>query len=380
MGYALQRKIRISHAPEELSLYTRRNSWIGVNLMASAITETSARSTTALKQYLVQLATGFELSACLYVAAKLNIADRLSGGPRPVEALATETETNADGLYRVLRALVSIDVFSEPQPRTIALSPTAELLRRDVAGNIHAMVLWSTNPFLMHVTSDLLHSVQTGTPAIEHLYGKPAFECFASMPEFSYAFNEGMTAISADLAPAVLEAYDFSGVGTLMDVAGGHGYFLCEALKRYPQMKGILLDRPDVVEGAKCVLCDMRVEDRCQPVGGNFFEHIPAGADGYYMQHIIHDWNDEAALKILGNVRQALAGGRQGRLIVVDMVLPEDARPHPAKLLDLLMLMFPGGRERTEQEWRELLSKAGFAITRIVPTKAPDSVIEAAIV
>ncbi len=348
--------------------------------MASAITETSARSTTALKQYLMQLATGFELSACMYVAARLNIADRLAGGPRPVEALAAETETNADGLYRVLRALVSIDVFSEPQPRTIALSPAAELLRRDVAGNIHALVLWSTNPFLLHVTSDLLHSVETGKPAIEHLYGKPAFECFASMPELAYAFNEGMTAISADLAPAVLDAYDFSGVGTLMDVAGGHGYFLCQALKRHPQMKGILLDQPSVVEGAKCVLCDMQVEDRCQPVGGNFFEHIPAGADAYYLQHIVHDWNDEAALKILRNVRQALAGRPHGRLIVVDMVVPEDSRPHPAKLLDLLMLMFPGGRERTEQEWRELLAKAGFTITRIVPTKAPDSVIEAAIV
>ncbi|HVP43557.1 MAG TPA: methyltransferase [Terriglobales bacterium] len=348
--------------------------------MASTITETSAPSTTALQQRLMQAANGFVLSACLHVAARLNIADRLAGGPRPVKALAAETESNADALYRVLRALVSIGIFSEPQPRIIALSPAAELLRSDVAGNVHDLVLWGANPFLMHVTSDLLHSVQTGKPAVEHLYGKPAFECFASMPEVSYAFNEGMTAISADLAPAVLEAYDFSGVGTLMDVAGGHGYFLCQALRRYPQMKGILLDQPSVVEGAKCVLCEMRVEERCQPIGGDFFEHIPAGADAYFMQHIIHDWKDELALKILGNVRQALAGRPHGRLILVDMVMPEDSRPHPAKLLDLLMLMFPGGRERTEAEWRDLLATAGFTITRIVPTKAPDSVIEAAIV
>jgi O-methyltransferase domain/Dimerisation domain len=347
--------------------------------MASTITETSGRPTTAVKQHLMQIASGFELSACLHVAAKLNIADHLAGGPRPVEALAAETGSNADALYRVMRALVSIAVFSEPEPRTIALSPAAELLRSDVPGNVHGLVQWATNPLLMHVTSDLLHSVKTGNPAIEHLYGKPAFECFASMPEFNFAFNEGMTAISADLAPAVLEAYDFSDVGTLMDVAGGHGYFLCEALRRHPQMKGILLDQPSVVEGAKCVLCDMRVEDRCQPIGGNFFEHIPAGADAYFMQHIIHDWNDEPALKILGNVRQALTGRPHGRLIVVDMVLPEDSRPHPGKLLDLLMLMLPGGRERTESEWRALLAKAGFTITRIVPTKAADSVIEATI-
>jgi hypothetical protein len=188
-----------------------------------------------------------------------------------------------------------------------------------------------------------------------------------------------MTAISAELAPAVLDAYDFSDVGTLMDVAGGHGYFLCEALKRHPQMKGILLEQAAVAEGAKCMVCDMRLEDRCHPIGGNFFEHIPAGADAYFMQHIIHDWSDEHALKILGNVRQALAGHPAGRLIMVDTVLPEDARPHPSKMLDLLMLMFPGGRERTASEWRDLLAQAGVTLTQIVPTKAPDSVIEAVI-
>lgn len=345
--------------------------------MATAITEVSGSSTTARKQQLMQLANGYLMSACVQVAAKLNIAELLADGPRPVEALAEKTGTNADALYRTLRLLVSVGVFSESQPRTIALSPAAELLRRDVPGNIRDLVAWASNPFIMHVTSDLLHSVETGKPAIQHLYGKPAFECFASMPEVGRAFNEGMTAVSADLAPAVLDAYDFSGVGTLMDVAGGHGFFLCEALKRYPQMKGILLEQPAVVEGAKCVLCDMRLDHRCQPIGGNFFEHIPAGADAYFMQHIIHDWSDEHALKILGNVREALNGRAGGRLILVDTVLPEDGSPHPGKLLDLLMLMFPGGRERTESEWRGLLGRSGFTLTRIVPTKAPDSVIEA---
>ena len=125
------------------------------------------------------------------------------------------------------------------------------------------------------------------------------------------------------------------------------------------------------------MMCDMRLEDRCQPIGGNFFKHIPAGADAYFMRHIIHDWSDEHALKILGNVRQALAGHRGGRLIVVDMVLPEDARWHPSKMLDLLMLVFPGGRERTASEWHDLLARAGFTLTQIVPTKAPYSEIEA---
>jgi O-methyltransferase domain len=345
--------------------------------MATTTTEVAALPVRDLGQRLMGIASGFQLSGCLYVAAKLNIADRVVPGPRPVEKLASDTNTQADALYRVLRALISVGIFSEPLPRTIGLSPAAELLRSDIPGSIRGLVLWAAHPFLIHVSSDLMYSVNTGKPAIEHLYGKPAFECFASMPEVNYDFNTGMSAISAELAPAVLDAYDFSGIGTLMDVAGGHGYFICEALRRHPQMKGILLDQLSVVEGAKCTLCDMRVDDRCQPIAGNFFDHIPAGADAYFMQHIIHDWDDESALRILGNVRQALAARPDGRLIVVDMVLPEDARPHPGKLLDLLMLMFPGGRERTEAEWRSLLDKAGFIITKIVSTKAADSVIEA---
>jgi hypothetical protein len=346
--------------------------------MATAVTDSSALKLDS-KQLLMRIATGFQPAACLYVAAKLGLADLLVAGPRSIEQLAADTETSPDALYRSLRVLVAMGVFAEPRSRVIGLSPAAELLRSDVPGNVRGLVLWSSNPFLMHVSSDLLYSVQTGKPAVEHLYGKPIFECFSAMPELSYDFNQGMTAISAELAPAVLQAYDFSGVGTLMDVAGGHGYFICEALKKYPRMNGILLDLPGVVEGAKCTLCELRLEDRCQPIAGNIFEHIPAGADVYFMQHIIHDWNDEHALKILGNVRQALAGRADGKLVIVDHVLPENSHPHPGKLLDLLMLMLPGGRERSETEWHALFAKAGFSITRIVPTRALECVIEAVV-
>jgi hypothetical protein len=345
--------------------------------MATTIREAQALSVGELRQRLMEIASGFQLSGCLYVAAKLNIADRVSAGPCPVEALAADTNTQADALYRVLRALISVGIFSEPQPRTIGLSTAAELLRSDTPGSVGGLVVWAAHPFMIHVSSDLMHSVTTGKPAIEHLYGKPAFECFASMPDLSYDFHTGMSAISAELAPAVLDAYDCSGIRTLMDVGGGHGYFICQALKRYPQMRGILLDQSSVVEGAKCTLCDARLDNRCQPIAGNFFDSIPGGADAYFMQHIIHDWDDEPALKILGNVRQALAARSNGRLIIVDVVLPEDSRAHPGKLLDLVMLMFPGGRERTEAEWRSLLKKAGFVITKITATRVADSVIEA---
>jgi len=345
--------------------------------MAASVVESPARGEANACEQLMQVASGYELSACLYVAAKLNIADLLAGGSRSAEELAATTGTDADALYRVLRALISIGIFAEPQPRVIALSPAAEPLRRDVPGSVHGQVLWVADPFMMHITSDLLYSVETGKPAVEHLYGKPAFECIAGMPRVQAAFNEGMTAISREIAPAVLDAYDVSHIGTLMDVAGGKGYFLSQALRRHPHMKGILLDLPHVVDEAHSTLREMGVEDRCTPVAGDFFEHVPSGADAYYMQHILHDWDDEHALKILRNIRKALAGRNRGRLLIVDSVLPQTCEPHPAKLLDLVMLTIPGGRERTEAEWHDLCARGGFKITRIVPTRVGKCVIEA---
>jgi O-methyltransferase/methyltransferase family protein len=345
--------------------------------MATSVAESPAHMATNASEQLMQIATGFQLSACLYVAAKLNIADLVAHGGRSAEDLAASTGTNADALYRVLRALISVGIFAEPEPRIITLSPAAEPLRRDVPGSVHGLALWVADPFMIHIASDLLYSVETGKPAVEHLYGKPAFECIASIPRIQAAFNEGMTTISREFAPAVLEAYDFSGIEVLMDVAGGHGYFIGEALRKHPRMKGILLDLPHVVEGAKGMLRGMGVDHRCEPMAGDFFEEVPSGADAYYLQHIIHDWDDEHALKILRNIRKALTDRNRGRLLVVDAVLPENSNPHPAKLLDLVMLTVPGGRERTEPEWHELCTKSGFKISRIVPTRVGKSVIEA---
>jgi len=174
-----------------------------------------------------------------------------------------------------------------------------------------------------------------------------------------------------------LEAYDFSGIDTLMDVAGGHGAILCEVLSRYPEMKGILFDVPNVIEEATGHISALKMDHRCKTVKGSFFEQIPAGADAYYMQHILHDWADEHALKILANCRSALTGCKGGRLLVVDAVVPETSEPHFSKLLDLEMLLMPGGRERTESEWHDLFDKAAFEITRIVPMEAAESLIEA---
>ena len=340
-------------------------------------TQVPGRTDTPVFDRVMQLANGFALSSALYVATKLEIPDLLAKGARPVSELAEATGSNEDALYRVLRALAMVGVFAEIGGRSFALTPVSELLRSDSRGSAKELVLWLGNRFHFHVWAELSYSVKTGKPAVEHIYGKPAFEAIESQPDVARDFNAGMTSMSRQLAPAVLEAYDFSGIDTLMDVAGGHGFILCEILTRHPRLKGILFDMPSVVEDPRCAQCLLNVSHRCRTLAGNFFEHVPSGADAYYMQHIIHDWDDEPALKILGNCRQALQGQRNGKLLVVDSVVPETPEPHFAKLLDLEMLLMPGGRERTEKQFRALFAEAGFEITRIAPTRGAESVIEA---
>jgi hypothetical protein len=344
--------------------------------MSSTATETLLEAQDQPVQHLLQLATGFMHTAALFTVAKLDIAGLLANGPRPVSELAEATRSDQDALYRVLRMLASAGVFTETAPRKFALSPAAEPLRSDAPGSMRNVVIWMCNRFHFHVWAELPYSVATGKPAMEHVYGKPGFDALVEMPETFREFNQAMSEFSAVLAPAVLEVYNFSGIGTLMDVAGGHGATLCEILNRYPAMKGVLFDLESVVEGARERLHAV-MNGRCRIAAGDFFKHIPAGADAIYMQHIIHDWDDEPALKILENCRRALDGAKNARLLVVDSVIPEGPEPHFAKMLDIEMLLMPGGRERTEREWRDLFARAGFEITRIVPTRAAESVIEA---
>lgn len=345
--------------------------------MSTSVMEAPAVMRNEAVEPLIQAATGFMYTAAVYQAAKLGIADLLAEGPRPVSRLAEESGTNEDALYRVLRALATAGIFKETTPRTFDLTPAAAALQSGVPGSLRDLAVWLGNRFHFHVFAEMEHSLRTGRPAVEYVYGKPCFESLAEMPEVAREFNDAMTGISARVAPAVADAYDFSCIDTMVDVAGGHGRTLCEILERYPAMKGVVFDLEAVVEGAKEAIRRRGLERRCKTAAGNFFESVPPGADCYYMQHIIHDWDDEAALKILENCRRALEGKPGGRLVIVDAVLPENGTPHMAKLIDLEMLLMPGGRERTAREWRELLAQAGFRIAQIVETAAPESVIEA---
>ncbi len=329
----------------------------------------------AASQHVMQIGTGYIASTALYIAARLKIADRLVIGPKSVAELAAETGANEDALYRVLRLLAMVAIFTETEPRTFANNLPSKMLVSGERGSAYDMALWMSDPFHFRVYAEAMHSVMTGQPAIEKATGVPVFEYFPRHPEESEIFNNAMTAFSAFVIPAALDAYDFSGIDTLVDVAGGHGQVLISVLQRYPNMRGILFDLPHVIKGALPRIPAAGVEGRLATQTGDFFAAVPPGGDAYIMKHIIHDWDDDRALKILENIKKAMKPG--GRVILLESVLlPGSTQPDFGKVIDIEMLLMPGGKERTEEEFRALFARAGFKLARIVPTQSPLSVIE----
>ncbi len=322
---------------------------------------------------MARMITGNWISQLVYVAAKLEIADRLAATPSSVDTLAAATETHPRSLYRVLRALASIGVFSEGEGGTFALTPLAETLRRDVPGSQWAMAVMMGEEHY-HAWGDLLGSVRTGATAFDRIYRQPIFAYLGERPEQAAIFDAAMTAIHGRETQAMLDAYDLGGIEVLADVGGGNGTNLIGILRRYPSMTGVLFDLPHVVERAEPGLNQAGLADRCRVVGGDFFGTIPVEADAYLLRHIIHDWDDARAGQILRNIGRAMPEG--SRLLVIEYVLPPGDAPSFGKLLDVNMLLLPGGVERTAEEFSRLYEGAGFRLNRIVPTGGDLSVIE----
>ncbi|WP_133273405.1 methyltransferase [Hymenobacter radiodurans] len=324
---------------------------------------------------LMQVMFGFAASRAIGVAAELGIADLLKDGPKSAGELSRRTNTHERSLYRVLRACASVGVFSEDEDKRFRLTPPAEPLLSDVPGSLRPFVTLMTNDFQFQTWAELLYSVQTGEPAFDKVFGTSSFDYFWKNEKAGKVFNDAMSSNSAFSSAAVLEAYDFSAFSSLVDVGGGHGLLLASILKKYPKLRGILYDMPAIVEAAANLIQSHGVADRCERVGGNFFDAVPTGADAYIMKHIIHDWNDEQSVVILKHCREAM--NPAGKVLVVEMVLPEGNEPSFGKFLDLQMLLYLRGCERTEAEYRQLFDQAGLELTRILPTMSPFSIIEA---
>jgi SAM-dependent methyltransferase len=316
--------------------------------------------------------SGYWISQAIYVVCKLNIADRLKDGPQSIEDLAAATKTDTRSLYRLLRALASVEIFAEEEGRRFCLTPLGEPLRQGVPGSKHALALMMGEEHF-RAWGELLYSVQTGKTAFEKVFNLPIFDFLAQHPEKAQIFDDAMMGIHGRETAAMLPAYNLDGVKVLADIGGGNGSNLSAVLKQYPNLRGILFDLPHVVERARPRIAAAGLNDRCDLVSGDFFKSVPA-ADAYMLRHIIHDWSDEQSLRILQSIHRAMP--QDGRLLLVESVIPPGNGPSLGKLLDLVMLTIPGGLERTEEEYRELYASAGFKLTRIVPTDAEVSVIE----
>lgn len=323
---------------------------------------------------------GHILNSAVGLAARLGIADLLADGPRAADEIAGACGAHAPSLRRLLRCLASFDVFAELPDGRFALTPVSQLLRDDVPGTLRPLAAMFGGGVLQRAWTEAIHSIRTGQTAVEHVYGMGAFDVLAKDPEEAEIFNRAMTANTALMTQQLIEAYDFSRFGTIVDVGGGHGLLLAEVLRASPASRGILFDQTEVVTGAPPILEAAGVAGRCEVVGGSFFDEVPPGGDLYMMKAIIHDWDDERSEKILGNCRARM--GPTSRLAVLDRVMPEriaaDEAAQRATLMDLNMLVMAGGCERTEREFADLLKAAGLSLVSVTPTPSGVCVIEAA--
>jgi alkyl hydroperoxide reductase subunit AhpC/SAM-dependent methyltransferase len=324
---------------------------------------------------LIDMATAHFKSRIVCVAAKLGLADHLAGGPKSADELAGPTRTHAPSLYRLMRTLAHLEVLSEDAQQRFALTPLGEALRTNAPGAARATALTLAGDWCANGFGELLYSVQTGRSGVEKYLGMPFFDWLGRDPEMVSLFSETMVGFHGAEPAAVSAAYDFTKLKTIVDVGGATGNLLTTVLSRAPEARGILYDLPHVVRDAPALIQSRGLTDRVMIEAGSFFERVPVGGDAYLLSHVIHDWSEAQCLTILGHCRRAMNPG--GRLLLIEMVLPPGNAPHPGKMLDMVMLVGPGGQERTEPEYRKLLAQAGFRLTRVVPTESAVSVIEA---
>jgi hypothetical protein len=321
-----------------------------------------------------RLMSGHWIAQAIFVAAQLGVADYLADGPQHADALSQSVGTHPDALYRLLRALASVGVFTEGAPQRFALTPIGTYLQTGVAGSLRALAL-TGNVLDWDAWGHLWHSVKMGEPAFQHVHGMDPFAYFQRHPEMGNIFDEAMTEFVTENGVAVTTAYDFTLFTTIVDVGGGHGALMGAVLQASPTARGIIFELPSVIEGARKTMEAMGLLPRCDCVAGDFFVSVPAGGDAYILASIIHDWDTERSVELLKNCHRSMA--KHAKLLPVEMVIPPGDVPFFGMWLDLEMLVCFGGRERTEAEYQTLLATAGFRLTRIVPTHTPSSIIEA---
>ncbi len=318
-------------------------------------------------QKIRQLVTGYQVARALLAADELDLVEKLKDGPNTASELAAETDTDGSALFRFLRALCAIDLFKETPDGRFALGSLAPGLRDAARIGVENYAAWVELPF----------SLRTGRAAFPKVHGKTFYGYLAEEERRAARFDNALAAVSLDWAPAVLDAYDFTGIDAVADIGGGRGTFLTILLRAYPKMHGILFDQPDVVRHSKPILQSAGVLARCDAIGGSFFEEVPAGADAYTLCNLLADWPDKDAVQILKSVERALP--TDGKVLIIDRVLPPAGDPgrQAMAFLDLFFLVMEGGAIRTEQEFADLLAHSGLRHISTIATNSTFSIIEA---
>lgn len=323
---------------------------------------------------LLEMISGQWIAQAIGVAAKLGLADYMSEEGQSVEELAKKTGAKVEPLYRLLRALTVCGIMVELENRQFKLTSIGRVLQTDHPQSMRYVAIFQTQVNWANWGA-LDHCVMTGGNAVEHVWKEKPFEHLAKNKDKAEIFDKAMTNISRLELDAVLAAYDFSSYNVIADIGGGYGTLLASILMTHPRARGMLYDLPHVVEGANDYFKKTHLSGRVDVQAGSFFDSVPAGADAYLMKHIIHDWSDEESVKILKNIRQKMKP--DGKVLLVETVVPAPNEAHFSKFLDLEMLVVTTGKERTEEEFQALFAQAGFKLDRIVPTISMASVIEA---
>ncbi len=324
---------------------------------------------------LVQMFAGSWVAVAVYTAAKLGIVDHLADGAKSAVELASPLSVHAPTLHRFMRTLAGFGILTETDGKRFGLTPLGAALQTGAPGAARSTLLAFGGVAFSRTWEEIFYSLETGRPAFDKAWGMPMFDYLAAHPEEASLFSQAMVGFHGSEPPTVAAACDFSDVQSVVDVGGASGNMLAALLSHHAHLRGVLYDLPHVVRDAPALLEARGVASRVTIESGSFFERVPAGGDAYVLSHIIHDWNEEQCLTILGHCRRAI--GRDGRLLIVETVLPEGDTPHQGKLQDLVMLVFPGGQERTEAEYADLLGKADFRLRRVVPTTSVVSIVEA---
>lgn len=323
-----------------------------------------------------RLIVGYRLSQAISVVAQLGVADLLKDDPQSVSDIARRTGAHPQSLYRVLRLLASEGLFAEAEDGTFHLLPLGELLRSDVPGSLRDRALFDCAAANWRAWGELIYSVKSGQPAFNKVWRSGLFDYVNRTPELAASFNGFMASQTIAVAHAVLDAYDFSGVNTLVDVGGGYGALIASVLASHPAMRGILFDLPHVINEGRSRLAAAGLASRCASIGGSFFDAVPEGGDAYALKFILHDWDDERCRQILNCCRRVMPA--PGRLLIVEAIIEPGNAPDYGKYMDVNMLVVTeGGRERTEPEYRALLAATGFRLNEVFLTKSDVCVLEA---